>query len=1007
MKNSKLWSGLTSIFAVILVIALIGNTLAAANASYINSMLGISTARIVETGESTGDTTYFKSQFGAFDDAQAQAKAIAAALEQNVMEMREGAALLMNNDNALPLTDAVRVSVFGHGAVDPAYQAASAGTKVKTGEVNAIDLKMALESQGFEVNETLWNGLQNGTAARGEMKESFGGMAIAVTGSAAGTEENKGFYEKYTSSFKDYNDAAIVVFTREGAEGTDLIMQDVDDAGGAAGNISCLALHKNERDLLELVRANFDKVIVLLNSPNQMEVHEIKEYADAILFIGFPGHQGFTGVAEILRGVVNPSGKIVDTYATSSLSAPAVVNSGTDTPQFANVDVINATIGEDERAEYISFQTENIYIGYRYYETRYADCVMNRGNAASNVGALPGAEAWRYADEVQYPFGYGLSYTTFEQTLDSVTVGSDDITAKITVTNTGNVAGKSVVQLYAQTPYEAYEIEHNLEKSAIAIVGYGKTDLLQPGASEKVTITVDKYLLASYDVTAHNGEGGYILSEGNYYLAIGNDAHDALNNVLSAQGYTVENGMTADGNNAKSYQWTERFDDDKYHTGENGVIISNQFADCDLNYWVPGSGTYLTRNDWAGTFPVSKTTVEATAEMMDILDGEWYEKPEDAPSYAEVAAKFGVDSGLNLATMKDVPLSDTETWEKFIYQLNVEDLPNATAESFTCPAVGDLSPSFGVGDGCDSVGGNYPIPVTVDGAEVTIPTTRYCSNVILTGTFNDEIIANRGTMMGEDGMWSKFMINYNLGNDLHRTPFGGRNFEYMSECPTMNYLAGAVEVEAMQKTGSHAAPKHFVGNDQEFYRDGVCCFFNEQAFREGNLRAFEGSVRVANAGGIMQSFSRLGLKWNSASYALNTQILRNEWGWKGAIDTDAAPCFGEYVDGGFRNHAVEVMAAGTQEWCLDGVGGHGNWVLNKAKETDDGHLLELLKEAAISWEYAISRSVIANGYSSTAVIEHITPWWQSAITAVEIGSAILTLACVAMLAASKMKKKEN
>ena len=224
----------------------------------------------------------------------------------------------------------------------------------------------------------------------------------------------------------------------------------------------------------------------------------------------------------------------------------------------------------------------------------------------------------------------------------------------------------------------------------------------------------------------------------------------------------------------------------------------------------------------------------------------------------------------------------------------------------------------------------------------------------------------------------------------------------------MSYLAGAAEVEAMEKTGSHAAPKHFVGNDQEFYRDGVACFFNEQAFREGNLKAFEGSVRKANAGGIMQSFSRLALKWNSSSYALNTQVLRNEWGWKGAIDTDAAPCFGEYEDGGYRNHAAEVLAAGTQEWCLDGVAGHGNWVLNKARETDDGYLLTLLKEAAISWEYAISRSVLTNGYSSTAVIEHITPWWATAINATAVISGILAALCLCMLIVSKtnMKKKE-
>ena len=1006
MKHAKLWSGLTSVFAVLMVIAMIGNTLATANSSYINSQLGINTARVVEKGTAPTDTTYYKSQFGAFDSADAQAKAIAAALEQNVNEMREGAALLMNKDSVLPLTGVSKISVFGHGAVDPAYQASSAGTKAKTGSVNTIDLKTALETAGYQVNETLWNGLLAGTAARGVMQQGWGGMTMAVTGSAAGSEENRAFYEQFADSYAEYSDAAIVVFTREGAEGTDLNMQDKDDEGGSTEPISALALHKNERDLLEMVRERFGKVIVLLNSPNQMEVHEIKEYADAILFIGFPGHQGFTGVAEILNGTVNPSGKLVDTYATSSLSAPATVNSGTETPLFMNVDEINNTIGADERAEYISFQAENIYIGYRYYETRYADAVMGKGNASSNVGALKGAEAWKYADEVQYPFGYGLSYTTFEQTLDSVKVGEDEITASVTVKNTGSVAGKSVVQLYAQTPYGPYEIEHKVEKSAIAIVGFGKTGLLQPGASETVQIQVDRYLLASYDMTANNGEGGYILSEGDYYLAIGDDAHDALNNVLAAQGYTVENGMTAEGVSAKSYKWTESFNSEKYRYGENGVAVSNQFADCDLNYWVEGAGTYLSRNDWAGTYPVNKTTVNATAEMMDILDGEWYVKPEDAPSFAEVAAPFEVQSGLNLASMKDIPLSDRETWEKFIYQLKVEDLPMATAESFSCPAVGELSPSFGVGDGCDSVGGNYPIPVTINGEEVTVPTTRYCSNPIMTGTFNYDIIANRGTMLGEDGMWSKFMINYNVGNDLHRTPFGGRSFEYMSECPTMNYLAGRAEVEAMEKTGSHAAPKHFVGNDQEFYRDGVACFFTEQAFREGNLRAFEGSVRMANAGGIMQSFSRLGLKWNSSSYALNTQVLRNEWGWNGAIDTDAAPCFGEYVDGGYRNHAAEVLAAGTQEWCLDGVGGHGTWVLNKARETDDGHLLNLLKEAAISWEYAISRSVITNGYSSTAVIEHITPWWATALNVMTICSGVLALLCLAMLILSKIKSRK-
>ena len=373
MKRSKLWSGLTSTSAALLVVGLIGQNLAAANASYINTTLGTTTTKVVQTGE-VGDTTYFKSQFGAFDDPDAQAAAIAAALEQNVNEMREGAALLRNENNTLPLTNATRISVFGHAAVDPAYQANSAGNKVTNGALNSIDLKTALEAQGFEVNPQLWDGIAAGTATRGQGETPQFGGGYSVTGTATNTEENKAFYQGLANTWaNDYKDAAIVVFAREGAEGQDILMDDVDTDGST---ISGLALHENERELLELVRKDFDKVIVLLNSPYQMEVQDIIPYADSILFIGYPGHQGFTGVAEILKGTVNPSGHLTDTYATDSLSSPAAVNSGTRTPQFANVAEINATIGEDENAEYMSFQAEGIYIGYRYYETRYADAVM-------------------------------------------------------------------------------------------------------------------------------------------------------------------------------------------------------------------------------------------------------------------------------------------------------------------------------------------------------------------------------------------------------------------------------------------------------------------------------------------------------------------------------------------------------------------------------------------------------------------------------------------------------
>ncbi len=1000
LRKSKLWAGLTGIFAVILVLSLVGQPLALANGSYINMALGTSTSKLVDSGEA-GDTIYYKSAFGAFDDPDAQAAQLEAAFAQNIEEMREGAVLLKNENNALPMTSEKKITVLGHGAVEPAFQASAAGTKVFRDSLNVVTLRDALEAQDFTVNATAWDTLENNaTAVRGTLQTTpWGGTSIVVSGSAAGTEEPKAFYEAFQNTFADYNDAVIVVFTREGAEGTDLKMDDIDDDGT---HMSSLALHKNERDLLEMARTNFKKVVVLLNSPYPMEVHELNEYADAVVMIGYPGHKGFTAVAEILRGLVNPSGHLTDTYATNSLSAPAVVNSGTRTPQFANVDQINAMIGQDETAEYVSFQAEGIYIGYRYYETRYADSVMGQGNANGAAGALPGSESWNYADEVQYPFGYGKSYTTFTQKLDSVKVDDDTITVTATVKNTGSVAGKSVVQVYAQTPYGDYEKTNKVEKAAVQLVGFAKTGLLDPNGSETVTVTVDKYLLASYDYV---NAKGYILSEGDYYIAIGDDVHDALNNILAAQGYTIADGMTADGNVANSHKFKQGFDAEKYRTGENGAIVTNQFEDCDLNYWLPGEGIYLSRSDWEGTYPKQQTIVSATDEMLEILDGEWYEKPSDAPSYAELAKNFGQKNGLTLAMMKDVPLEDRETWLQFIYQLQPEDLPNATAESFQSPAVGDLSPAFPVGDGCDSVQGTYPLPVTINGESVNLPTTRYCSNVILTGSFNTDLYANRGFLMGEDGLWSGHMVNYNVGNDLHRTPFGGRNFEYMSECPTLNYLAAIPQVEAMEKTGSHSSPKHFVGNDQEFYRSGLVVFFNEQAFREGALRAFEGSVREANAGSIMQSFERIGLKWSSASYALNTIVLRNEWNWHGLIDTDAAPCFGEYVDGGYVNHAVEVLDAGTQEWCLDGVGGHGQYVLQQAKDTDDGHLLELLIDAAIYWEYAISRSNIINGMSATAKVVQVTPWWQTAITALIVCSAVLTAASCAMLVVSKARKE--
>ncbi len=1052
MRRTKLWSGLTAITAVLLAAVLIASNVASAFSGEISYFLGAETSKLVPVdGSENLDTMYYKTSFGdGTFTLENQRLLYAATMEQTANEMREGAVLLMNNEvdgaPALPLTTETRVTLLGHSFVQPGWQIASAGTIIvedaydyeATGDnswYQVVTIQEALEKEGFVYNPTVQNALKSSwkttvehalndnlqpdDVIRGTMSSRNGAPypSGAVRDGAAtskNSEHDKAYYEDLSGSWaNDYNDVAIVMFTREGCEGTDLNMSDMDDDGGKQGNISQLALHKNERDLLEIARRDFKKVIVLLNSPNQMEVHEIEPLCDAILFIGFPGHQGFTGVAEILRGTTNPSGHLVDTYAVSSLSAPSTVNGGTNSPRYGNVDEVAAFHTDQgmswtDKEEYYSFQAEGIYIGYRYYETRYADSVMGTGNATDKVGAISGADSWNYADEMSYTFGHGLSYTTFEQKIDSFNVGEDEITMTVTVTNTGDAAGKSVVQAYAQTPYGAYEKERRIEKSAIQLAGFAKTQLLAPGASEQVTITIDKYLLASYDYVDAKG---YVLTPGKYHIAIGEDCHDALNNILAAQGYTTANGMTADGDASKTKNFNQaNADTDKYKYGENGVVVTNQFDDCDLNYWLEGAGTYLSRSDWAGTYPAAPTIISLTTEMMDVLDGDFYETPENAPTYDEVAARFGVDSGLTIASMRDIPISDRQTWEKFIYQIGIDELPTATQEGFTCPAVGTLSPSFTVGDGCDSTMATLPFTETVNGKEITVKSARYTSKSILTGTFNSDLYTMRGFLMGEDGLWGGCMENYNVGANLHRTPFGGRNPEYMTECPTMAYLAAIPEVLAMEQTGSHSAPKHFTGNDQEFARRGHAAFFNEQAFREGNLRAFEGAIRVAKSGGLMQSFERIGLKWATLSKPLNTNILRNEWGWTGNIVTDAAGLRDVTTMGlGYRAHSLEGFEAGSEQWCLDtsNDAGNGRAALAWAKDHNDGHIVELMVDAAISWEYAIAHSVVVNGMAPGDIAVSITPWWQTALTAVTIGLGVLTAASTVVLVISVVKRKED
>lgn len=1026
LKKQRLWAGLCAVMGFVFLISIFGGSIAMANSGNINNALNAQTSIIVKD-ENAEDklSIYHETTIGDGTFTQEnRSKIWEEAYKQNYNEMAEGAALL-KNDDALPLKEGAHITLMGHATVQPLYDCMAAGTRTMYAPNHLVEYVSAFKSAGFVVNDAMVTALKNGSAKRGVQN----GWSVNANGSAKGVEENKAFYEAQRSTYAtDYKDAAILMFAREGAEGQDILMDDDDDVGGSTEKISGLALHKNERDLLELARADFDKVIVLLNSPYQIEAGEINKLADAVLYVGAAGHRGFQAVAEILKGAVNPSGHIVDTYAVNSLSAPAVVNSGTRTPEFANLDEIYDKLGDkagmpsyssSENVELASVQAENIYIGYRYYETRYADTVYGNRGANSVKGSSTG-KAWNYADEVTYPFGSGLSYTTFKQEITDFNNGADSVEVTVKVTNTGKVAGKAGIQLYAQTPYDDYEIKHKVEKSAVELVGYGKTKMLEPnGGEDTVKITVDKYLLASYD---SDGVQGYYLSSGQHYFAIGDNAHDALNNILAAQNYSA--GMDGKGDKNKVRSYNESFDSNRYGKGENGVVVTNRFEDRDLNYWQKDAVTYLSRSNWDATYPTKQTVVTANDKMIEVLSGKWY-KTEDKESpyydwssearnskvtYAEVAGKFQNKSAdgitITIPMMRDVEYIGDSIWDDFVYQIALDELYAGTGENLTSSNVGSISPGFVNGDGCDSsmmMTGFYTFDYATgektkanDGMSL-----RYCSKNILVGTFNDELIANRGRMMGEEGLWGQQMMISGGGYDLHRTPFGGRNFEYMSECPTLTYLASIPETIAMEKTGVHMAPKHFASNDQETQREGVTVFMTEQALREGSLRAFEGSLRVAKAGGLMASFERIGMIWASADYALNTEVLRGEWGFNGFIVTDASKNDENIFNNkGYFNHAVEGFVAGTTNWCFDTNGDHGKYAVQVAKETDDGYLLLKVIEATKYWLKGVATSSVINGISATDKIIPVTPAWQIALKTIQITSGVLFGLLAAMAIAS-------
>lgn len=992
--GTKKWTAAAAILIFVLCVAIVMSVWAFQNELQISNGLGVKLSEVVG-GLSSDPATYrYRTAYteNGIPSDEGMEKLLIDEYAHCVTEEAEGAVLLHNENDALPLgADEMKLTLFGHATVQPLYRPRSGGAWTD-GQKDLVTYVDALKNAGFAVNETLVDAYESSDSYRGG---KGGGTGSPDTAFLLGEEPASFYTEKIKSSFE--KSVAVIMLAREGGETRDLPVSDYEGK-------KHLELHDAEKDMLSLVKqykdnGTFTKVILLLNTTNPLELGFLKEYGiDACMWIGSPGLRGFEGVADLLKGDANPSGRLVETYAANSLSAPAMVNFGDIS--YTNADKVDFADQAQFESKLVVY-AEGIYQGYKYYETRYEDVVLGRYGADDPVGSTDG-EAWTYADEVIYPFGHGLSYSEFSETLNGVTYDAEtkEYVASVTVKNEGGMPGKHVVHLYAQTPYGVYERDNLVEKSAVQLAGFAKTGEIDEGSSETVEVRVDEYLLASYD---HNALKGYYLSGGDYYFAIGDNVHDALNNVLAAKaaaGADVRvDAMTAPGNADDAVVLTREEDKETYLTSrQTGNRVTNLFDDADINYWVEDAVTYLTRKNWSGTYPTETTTVAVTEEMLVELDGYTYEKPDDAPGVDDFT--LGKDAGVKFADMYGVPYDDDEKWDVFLDQLSLDDMVSILDDSFSTRGVISVSkPEQKNNDGPDGAQQAY-IYGDRRGA------TCYPSETVLSSTWNLDLAAKRGRFLGEDNLYSGATQMWSPAANLHRTPYSGRNYEYYSEDPVTNYYFLGTEVREMQRMGVNVAPKHLAANDQETNRYGVGTFMTEQTLREGPLKGFEAAFTIGSALGVMTSYSRIGCTYAGQSSALQEDLLTDEWGFNGVIISDA-------VTGKIYQHPVEMQAAGNDMYCIS-VGADyfaGPKIKKAILDNDDGYLLGKLRETNKQFYYSFANSNLVNGLTSDSEVRNVLPWWQSLIIAIIVLLSVAAAGCSAMSIASyisaKRKEKEK
>lgn len=969
-KNRPKKSKALVVWAIVTVIVLladcVGNYLVVGLPGNMNSLLDKPMAAIGEAIDfklSAGELgglmdTLFGSQRPIYSDevtsvyptqkATNKAEAFANAQEVNLKLAEEGFVLLKNENAALPMNKGARISVFSKNSVNLSYGGSGSGGFDTS---NNKDLYESLNDAGFVTNPTLkrfYESSQSGPVRTANSSDLDNGDNQKIA--TAETPQNK-YTDTVKNSYADYSDAALVVITRIGGEGFDLPRYQGDSEGAVSPDSHYLELDQNEIDLLTAVTdGTFKRVVVVFNTPSSFEATFLKDSAyaafadkiDAAVWIGFTGSNGITALGEILNGDVNPSGRLVDTWAADFTKNPSFVNFGTGC-------LPDTTDKYDGGMYYSVDYEEGIYVGYRYYETR---------------GETDG-EDW-YNANVVYPFGYGLSYTTFDWTVGDASASKIElgttITVPVTVKNTGSVAGKEVVQLYASAPYTL----GGIEKAHKVLVGFAKTKLLQPGESETVTVSFDPYSAASYDYRDANSNGfsGYELEAGEYTLYVSRNAHESEKAIALNLAADVQIGTDP--------------------TTDSGVVNrytdSEDFLDSDWQL-----DTMLSRADWEGTWPTPQTAQQhaGTDRLYEEIRSEEHNNPTDFDS--EEYPWFGEEPTLTLRDLlpsaeaegyEPVVSYDDERWEELMMGCDEEEMialiNNGAYHTLAMESVG--LPATIHGDGPSGF-------TCFMSKEQVNGTCQYVSEPVMASTWNINLMNELGEAIGEEGTigdkatGQPYSSIYAPGVNIHRSPFGGRCSEYFSEDPFISGMMGAAEVQGIQSRGVLPTVKHFVANEQETHRSigGDLSWLSEQALREIYLKPFEYTVKLGETRGIMTSFNRIGTRWTGGDYRLLTEILRNEWGFNGLVicDFNTIP---QYMIPRMMFYAGGSLDLATQQSAM--------WT--DCDTSDAGDAIVLMR-AVKNVMYALVNSNAMNA----EVIGYNPPIWQEYLHWINIGAFTL------------------